>query len=41
MVRAFVERLSAGPAVTRVQTDPSPSNGRALLMHAERADFSG
>lgn len=61
MVRGFVARLFGDPAVTRVQTDPSPSNGRAircyekagfrrvgeietpdgraLLMHAERASF--
>ena len=61
MVRDFVARLFGDPAVTRVQTDPSPANGRAircyekagfrrvaeietpdgraLLMHAERASF--
>ena len=61
MVRSFVQRLFEDPAVTRVQTDPSPANGRAircyekagfsavreietpdgraLLMHAERASF--
>jgi aminoglycoside 6'-N-acetyltransferase-1b len=62
MVRSFVERLFDDRGVTRVQTDPSPANGRAircyekagfkrvaevetpdgraLLMHAERASFS-
>jgi AacA4 family aminoglycoside N(6')-acetyltransferase len=61
MVRSFVEGLFEDPAVTRVQTDPSPANaraircyekagfrrvteietpdGRALLMHAERASL--
>jgi RimJ/RimL family protein N-acetyltransferase len=61
MVRTFVQRLFADHSVTRVQTDPSPDNaraircyekagfrtvgevdtpdGKALLMHAERASF--
>jgi ribosomal protein S18 acetylase RimI-like enzyme len=35
MVRAFVARLFADPAVTRVQTDPSPDNGRAIRCYAK------
>ncbi len=38
MVRAFVERLFADPAVTRIQTDPSPGNGRAIRCY-EKAGF--
>jgi RimJ/RimL family protein N-acetyltransferase len=38
MVRQFVARLFADPAVTRVQTDPSPSNGRAIRAY-EKAGF--
>jgi RimJ/RimL family protein N-acetyltransferase len=38
MVRAFVERLFQDEAVTRVQTDPSPSNGRAIRCY-EKAGF--
>ena len=38
MVRAFVERLLADPAVTRVQTDPSPDNGRAIRCY-QKAGF--
>jgi RimJ/RimL family protein N-acetyltransferase len=38
MVRAFVRRLFADPAVTRIQTDPSPSNSRAIRCY-EKAGF--
>jgi RimJ/RimL family protein N-acetyltransferase len=38
MVRAFVELLFADPAVTRIQTDPSPGNGRAIRCY-EKAGF--
>ncbi len=38
MVRAFVARLFADPAVTRVQTDPAPGNGRAIRCY-EKAGF--
>ena len=38
MVRAFVERLFADPAVTRIQTDPSPANARAIRCY-EKAGF--
>ncbi len=38
MVRAFVARLFADPAVTRVQVDPSPENGRAIRCY-EKAGF--
>jgi RimJ/RimL family protein N-acetyltransferase len=38
MVRAFVGRLFADPAVTRVQTDPRPSNRRAIRCY-EKAGF--
>jgi RimJ/RimL family protein N-acetyltransferase len=38
MVRAFVEYLFADPAVTRVQTDPSPRNARAIRCY-EKAGF--
>ena len=38
MVRAFVARLLADPAVTRVQTDPSPRNARAIRCY-EKAGF--
>lgn len=38
MVRAFVRRLFADPAVTRIQTDPSPANRRAIRCY-ERAGF--
>lgn len=34
MVRAFVDRLLADPAVTVVQTDPSPDNLRAIRCYA-------
>lgn len=33
MVSAFVERLFADPAVTRIQTDPSPANERAIRRY--------
>jgi RimJ/RimL family protein N-acetyltransferase len=33
MVRAFVARLFDDPAVTRVQTDPTPANGRAIRCY--------
>jgi aminoglycoside 6'-N-acetyltransferase Ib len=38
MVRAFVRQLFADPAVTRIQTDPSPENGRAIRCY-EKAGF--
>jgi aminoglycoside 6'-N-acetyltransferase Ib len=38
MVRAFITRLLADPAVTRIQTDPSPTNGRAIRAY-EKAGF--
>lgn len=38
MVGQFVARLFADPQVTRVQTDPSPSNGRAIRAY-EKAGF--
>jgi len=38
IVRTFVERLFANPVVTRVQTDPSPSNARAIRCY-EKAGF--
>ena len=38
MVRAFVDRLFQDPAVTRVQTDPSPKNERAIRCY-RRAGF--
>jgi len=38
VVRAFTELLFADPAVTRVQTDPSPENGRAIRCY-EKAGF--
>lgn len=38
MVAAFVERLFQDPAVTRVQTDPSPENERAIRCY-RRAGF--
>jgi RimJ/RimL family protein N-acetyltransferase len=39
MVRAFVMLLFADPAVTQVQTDPSPRNERAIRCY-RRAGFS-
>jgi RimJ/RimL family protein N-acetyltransferase len=38
MVRAFVERLFEDPAVSSVQTDPSPDNERAIRCY-RRAGF--
>lgn len=38
MVGAFVKRLFANPAVTRIQTDPAPSNRRAIRCY-EKAGF--
>ena len=38
MVRAFVQHLFADPAVTQVQTDPSPQNRRAIRCY-EKAGF--
>lgn len=38
MVRAFIDRLFTDPAVTRIQTDPSPDNGRAIRCY-EKAGF--
>jgi RimJ/RimL family protein N-acetyltransferase len=38
MVRAFVERLFEDPTITRVQTDPSPANQRAIRCY-EKAGF--
>ena len=39
MVRAFVDSLFEDPAVTGVQTDPSPANARAIRCY-EKAGFS-
>jgi RimJ/RimL family protein N-acetyltransferase len=38
MVRAFVQHLFADSTVTRIQTDPSPGNGRAIRCY-EKAGF--
>ena len=38
MVRAFVEKLFLDPSVTKVQTDPSPDNERAIRSY-RRAGF--
>jgi RimJ/RimL family protein N-acetyltransferase len=38
MVTAFVRRLFSDPAVTRIQTDPSPRNRRAIRCY-EKAGF--
>jgi aminoglycoside 6'-N-acetyltransferase Ib len=38
MVRAFVADLLRDPAVTRIQTDPAPDNGRAIRCY-EKAGF--
>jgi RimJ/RimL family protein N-acetyltransferase len=38
LVRAFVAQLFEDPIVTRIQTDPSPANGRAIRCY-EKAGF--
>jgi aminoglycoside 6'-N-acetyltransferase-1b/aminoglycoside 6'-N-acetyltransferase-2 len=38
LVTALVERLFADPAVSRIQTDPSPENGRAIRCY-EKVGF--
>lgn len=38
LVNAFVDQLFADPAVTQVQTDPSPDNARAIRCY-RRAGF--
>lgn len=38
LVRALVNQLFTDPAVTRVQTDPAPTNGRAIRCY-ETAGF--
>ena len=38
LVRTLVENLFADPAVTKIQTDPSPSNSRAIRCY-ENAGF--
>jgi len=38
MVRAFVEKLFEDPTTTRVQTDPSPANPRAIRCY-EKVGF--
>lgn len=38
MVKAFVRKLFDDPAVTRIQTDPSPDNARAIRCY-EKAGF--
>jgi aminoglycoside 6'-N-acetyltransferase-1b len=38
LVRAFTDALLATPGVTRVQTDPDPTNGRAIRCY-EKAGF--
>jgi RimJ/RimL family protein N-acetyltransferase len=38
MIRAFISQLFADPAVTRIQTDPSPKNTRAIRAY-EKAGF--
>jgi RimJ/RimL family protein N-acetyltransferase len=37
-VRAFLDRLFEDVSVTRIQTDPSPANGRAIRCY-EKAGF--
>jgi RimJ/RimL family protein N-acetyltransferase len=39
MIRTFVDGLFLDPSVTRVQTDPSPANFRAIRCY-ERAGFT-
>jgi RimJ/RimL family protein N-acetyltransferase len=38
MVRAFIEHVFMDPAVTKIQTDPSPENARAIRCY-EKAGF--
>jgi AacA4 family aminoglycoside N(6')-acetyltransferase len=38
IVQAFVQQLFADPSVTRIQTDPSPENKRAIRCY-EKAGF--
>ena len=38
LVRALVERLFSDPTVTKIQTDPAPSNHRAIRCY-EKAGF--
>ena len=38
MVRAFTQKLLAEPGVTRIQTDPDPTNKRAIRCY-EKAGF--
>ncbi|HYW55459.1 MAG TPA: GNAT family N-acetyltransferase [Polaromonas sp.] len=38
MVKAFVAKLLADPAVTHIQTDPAPQNARAIRCY-EKAGF--
>jgi RimJ/RimL family protein N-acetyltransferase len=38
MVAAFVRRLFEDPGVTKVQTDPDPTNARAIRCY-EKAGF--
>jgi RimJ/RimL family protein N-acetyltransferase len=38
MVAAFVAKLFEDPAVTKVQTDPAPTNARAIRAY-EKAGF--
>jgi AacA4 family aminoglycoside N(6')-acetyltransferase len=38
LVKALCERLFEDPAVTRIQTDPDPTNGRAIRCY-EKAGF--
>jgi aminoglycoside 6'-N-acetyltransferase-1b/aminoglycoside 6'-N-acetyltransferase-2 len=40
LVRALVGRLFSDPAVTKIQTDPSPDNQRAIRCY-EKAGFVG
>lgn len=38
MISAFIDRLFEDPSVTRIQTDPSPRNGRAIRCY-EKCGF--
>jgi RimJ/RimL family protein N-acetyltransferase len=40
MIRAFADRLLENPIVTRIQTDPSPENTRAIRCY-EKVGFEG